>query len=248
VDLRLEGRTAFVTGSSSGIGAAVARVLAGEGVDVAVGYGSNADGANRVVRDVEATGRHGLPVRLDVTDPDSVAAAVDAVQRWRGGLDVLVLSAGIDDTVPFVDLDWARWRRVVDTNLGGTFLVLAAARPLLRDGAAVVTLGSVAGATGQHDNAHYATSKAGIVGLTKSAARALAPRVRVNCVAPGLTVTPMGDRIAAHMPEDYIATRLLADRHATAEEVARLVTVLASPISASVYGATLDVNGGRDLR
>jgi 3-oxoacyl-[acyl-carrier protein] reductase len=149
---------------------------------------------------------------------------------------------------PFEQLTPAEWDQIVQVNLNGTFYVLHAIGPLLRDGAAVVTVASVAGNTGAPHHAHYAAAKAGVVGLTKSAARALAPRVRVNCVSPGLTLTPMGELTLQGLAEGYAASRLLSARVATPNEIARCIVFLASPASSFVYGACLDVNGGRDLR
>jgi 3-oxoacyl-[acyl-carrier protein] reductase len=126
--------------------------------------------------------------------------------------------------------------------------MLRAALPLLNDGGAVVTVSSVAAHTGAPLHAHYAAAKAGLVNLTKSCARALAPRLRVNCVAPGITLTPMGSTTAASLPPDYARTKLLTGRFAEPEEIARCIVFLASPAASFITGATLDANGGRDLR
>jgi 3-oxoacyl-[acyl-carrier protein] reductase len=111
-----------------------------------------------------------------------------------------------------------------------------------------VTVSSVAGHTGAAHHAHYAAAKAGVVNLTKSAAKALAPRIRVNCVAPGLTLTEMGSQAIGEQDSDYLKRKLLAQRMALPEEIARCIVFLASPAASFIYGATLDVNGGRDLR
>jgi 3-oxoacyl-[acyl-carrier protein] reductase len=133
-------------------------------------------------------------------------------------------------------------------NLNGPFFVLKAVLPLLSEGGSVVTVASVAAHTGAPHHAHYAAAKAGLVNLTKSCARALAPRIRVNCVAPGITLTPMGQETADSLPADYAQTKLLVGRFAQPEEIARCIVFLASPAASFVTGATLDVNGGRDLR
>ena len=126
--------------------------------------------------------------------------------------------------------------------------MLQAARPLLRAGASVVMVASVAGQTGVPHHAHYAAAKAGLINLTKSAARALAPAVRVNCVAPGMTLTGMGRLTATALPADYARKNLLAGRFAEPEEIARLIVFVASPLAGFMTGATLDINGGRLLR
>jgi 3-oxoacyl-[acyl-carrier protein] reductase len=185
---------------------------------------------------------------MDVADADAVATAIADLGRQVPGLDVAVLCAGTNVITPLEQVTPAEWTEVVRVNLNGTFHVLQAITPLLRDGAAVVTVASVAASTGAPHHAHYAAAKAGVVNLTKSAARALAPRVRVNCVAPGLTLTPMGEQTLAGLAEGYAESRLLAGRAARPAEIARCILFLASPVSSFVYGACLDVNGGRDLR
>jgi len=135
----------------------------------------------------------------------------------------------------------------VRTNLSGTFYLLRAVRPLLRPGSAIVTVASVAAETGAPHHAHYAAAKAGIVNLTKSAARDLAPDIRVNCVSPGLTRSTMGNMTVAGTADNLVA-KLLTGRIAEPEEIARVIVFLASPAASFVYGATFDVNGGRDLR
>ena len=161
---------------------------------------------------------------------------------------MLVLCAGRATNTAFAELTPAEWRHIVDINLNGAFNVLHVAMPLLEDGAAVVTVASVAAHTGVPHHAHYAAAKAGVVNLTKSAARALAPRVRVNCVAPGMTLTDMGRQTAESLPKDYAEKKLLMKRFAEPREIAQSIVFLASDAARFVTGATLDANGGRDLR
>jgi len=248
VDLGLSGKVALVTGASSGIGAATASLLAAEGADVVVSYAGNAAGAERTAAEVRSHRRQATLLRMDVGDPAAVSGAVAELGHQVSGLDVAVLCAGMNVITPFEQLTPVEWERVVRINLNGTFYVLHAIVPLLRDQAALVTVASVAAHTGAPHHAHYAAAKAGVVGLTKSAARALAPRIRVNCVAPGLTITPMGELTLAGLAEGYAESKLLASRAATPAEIARCIVFLASPAATFVYGACLDVNGGRDLR
>ncbi len=248
MDLELSGKVALVTGASSGIGAATASLLAAEGADVVVSYAENAAGAERTAAEVRSHGRQATLLRMDVGDPAAVSGAVAALGQQVTGLDVAVLCAGMNVITPFAQLSPVEWEQVVRVNLNGTFYVLHAIVPLLRDHAALVTVASVAAHTGAPHHAHYAAAKAGVVGLTKSAARALAPRIRVNCVAPGLTLTPMGELTLAGLAERYAESKLLAGRAATPDEIARCIVFLASPAATFVYGACLDVNGGRDLR
>ncbi len=248
MDLGLEGKLALVTGASSGIGAATAELLAQEGADVVVGYHRNQKGAADAERRVLAAGRRAWLSRMDVADAAAVAREMARIGGELGGLDLLVLCAGRNVITPLPELTADEWHEVVDVNLHGPFHVLHAALPWLRDGASVVTVASVAAHTGAPHHAHYAAAKAGVVNLTKSAARALAPRVRVNCVAPGIAQTPMGEATVEELAPDYAATKLLAQRFAAAEEIARVIVFLLSPAAGFVFGATVDVNGGRLLR
>jgi len=248
LDLGLDGRIALVTGASGGIGAATARLLAAEGAHVVVAYHRGAAAAEAVAADVRAAGLRAWCVGLDMGDAADVHRAVAEVATLTGGtLDVAVLNAGQNILTPLETLEPDEWDAIVRTNLNGTFYLLRAVRPLLRPGSAVVTVASVAASTGAPHHAHYAAAKAGIVNLTKSAARDLAPAIRVNCVSPGLTRTTMGEDTIAGSAGNPVA-KLLAGRMADPEEIARVIVFLASPAASFVYGATFDVNGGRDLR
>jgi 3-oxoacyl-[acyl-carrier protein] reductase len=248
VDLGLAGKVAFVTGASSGIGAATASLLAAEGADVVVSYSTNRAGAERTAGEVRSCGRKAVLQQMDVADAEDVAAAMNEIQQHVPGLDVAALCAGTNVITPLAELSPAEWDEVLRVNLSGTFYVLRAIEPLLSDGGAIVMVASVAGSTGAPHHAHYAAAKAGVMNLAKSAARALAPRIRVNCVAPGLTLTAMGEQTLAGLPEGYAQSRLLAGRAATPAEIARCIVFMASPAASFAYGACLDVNGGRDLR
>ncbi|HET9799491.1 MAG TPA: SDR family NAD(P)-dependent oxidoreductase [Gemmatimonadaceae bacterium] len=249
MELGLRDRVALVTGASGGIGSATARMLAEEGADVVIAYGRSGDAAERVAADVRSAGRRAWCVGMDVSDAASVERGMRDVHAAVGGsLDVVVLNAGYNVVTPLDALGAAEWDDVVQSNLNGTFYVLRAVRPLLHEGASMVTVASVAAQTGARQHAHYAAAKAGIVNLTKSVARDLAPAVRVNCVAPGLTRTPMGAATIAERGEDDATAKLLARRLAEPEEIARVIVFVASPAASFMYGATIDVNGGRELR
>jgi 3-oxoacyl-[acyl-carrier protein] reductase len=137
---------------------------------------------------------------------------------------------------------------VIAVNLSGAFYVLQASVPLMREGGSIVTVASVAAQTGTPHHLHYAAAKAGLVNLTKSLARDLAPRIRVNCIAPGITMTPMGQSTIASLSADYAETKIPVQRYANAEEIARCIVFVASPIAGFMTGATVDINGGREMR
>ena len=248
MDLSLRDKTVFITGASSGIGAAAAQIFSAEGADVVISYGSNTACAEATAAQVRLNGRRAWLCRMDVADPDGVKAAVQALPPDIPGLDALVLCAGLSLHTAFTEITPEEWRRVLDVNLNGAFYVLQTLTPMLRDGASVVLVSSVSAQTGVAHQAHYAAAKAGLVNLGKSAARLLAPRIRVNCVTPGLTLTPMGQETIAALDRDYAKNKMLLQRYANPEEIAQVIVFLASPLNSFMTGATVDVNGGRDLR
>ena len=248
MDLQLHNKTVFITGASSGIGAAAAEIFSAEGADVVVSYGNNRKGAEQTASRVRLNGRQAWLCQMDVCDPAGVQTAVQALPPGLHGLDALVLSAGLSLHRAFNEITPEEWRRVMDVNLNGTFYVLQALSPLLNDGGAVVIVSSVSAETGVAHQPHYAAAKAGLVNLTKSAARALAPRLRVNCVNPGITLTPMGQATIDALEPDYAKNKMLLQRYASPAEIARVIVFLASPANSFMTGATVDVNGGRQLR
>lgn len=248
MNLELTNKIALVTGASSGIGAATAQILAEEGADVVVVYHQNAAGAEQTAQRVQAAGGSAWLCQIDIGDPASIAEGLATLQAQITGFDILVLCAGQNVVTPFEQITAGEWDQIIRVNLSSTFYLIQAFTPHLRDAASVVTVASVAAHTGAPHHPHYAAAKAGVVNLTKSAARALAPRVRVNCVAPGITLTPMGQDTVDALAPDYAQTKLLVQRYASPEEIARCIVFLASPVAAFITGATIDINGGRDLR
>jgi 3-oxoacyl-[acyl-carrier protein] reductase len=248
MDLHLREKTVLVTGGSSGIGAAAAQIFSAEGADVVISFGNNLDGARLTAAKVRANGRKAWLCQMNVSDPAKVAEAIRQFPHEIPGLDILVLCAGLSLHTAFTEITPEEWQRVMDANLNGAFYVLQACTPLLQDGGAVVLVASVSAQTGVSHQAHYAAAKAGLVNLSKSAARALAPRIRVNCVTPGLTMTPMGMETIAALEPDYARNKMLLQRYATPEEIAQVIVFLASPANSFMTSATVDVNGGRDLR
>jgi 3-oxoacyl-[acyl-carrier protein] reductase len=247
MDLGLKDKTVFLTGASSGIGAAAARLFAEEGADVVVSYGKNLAGAEQVAGSIRELGRRAWLFPLDLSVPDRIPNTLADLPTGIAGLDALVLCAGLSLHTPFAGITPEEWNRVLAVNLTGAFFVLQALAPRLRDGSAVVAVSSVSARTGVTHQAHYAAAKAGLVNLTRTAARELAPRVRVNCITPGVTVTPMGQDTIAAIDQDYAKKKMLLQRFASPEEIARAIVFLASPANSFMTGATVDVNGGREL-
>jgi 3-oxoacyl-[acyl-carrier protein] reductase len=245
MDLELTGRTALVMGGSSGIGAATAEVLAEEGCDVAVTYRRSVGGAQRTAARVRELARRAWVLPLDLRSPDSVTRAAEELSASVGPLGVVVVSAGHNVITPFERIGAPEWREVIEVNLTGAFLAVQAIAPLIRPGGAIVTVASVAAHTGAPHHMHYAAAKAGLVNLTRSLARELAPDIRVNCVAPGITLTRMGQDTADSLAADYATTSLLLQRFAQPRRIAQTIAVVASPVAEYMTGATIDVNSGR---
>lgn len=248
MDLELQGMTAVVIGGSSGIGADLAVVLAEEGCDVAVTYRSSSNGAEQAAAAVRDQGRRAWVAPLDLSSAESAARHARTLVSELGGLDILVLCAGRNVVTAYDRITAHEWATVMNANLSGAFFALQQMTPAIRAGGCVVTVASVAAETGAPHHMHYAAAKAGLVNLTRSLARELAPQVRVNCVAPGITLTPMGADTVANLPDDYAQKSLLLKRYATSRRVAQMIAVVASPISEYMTGATIDVNSGRHIR
>jgi NAD(P)-dependent dehydrogenase (short-subunit alcohol dehydrogenase family) len=248
VDLELEGRVAVVVGGSSGIGADLAAILAEEGCDVAVTYRGSVDRAEATARAVRSHGRRAWVAGLDLSSAESAVRDAAALVADVGELDLVVVCAGRNIVTPYAEISPDEWDEVLAANLTGVFFAVRELAPHVRDGGSVVTVASVAAHTGAPHHVHYAAAKAGLVNLTKSLARELGPRVRVNCVAPGITLTPMGEDTVTNLPPDYAQRSLLLRRYATSRRMAALIAFVASPVNEFMTGATVDVNSGRHLR
>jgi 3-oxoacyl-[acyl-carrier protein] reductase len=239
---RRPGGCALVTGSSRGIGAAIAAELAGAGWPVAVNYRADQQGAERVVAEVEAAGGTALSIRADVSDPESLDGLVGTAEEELGTILVLVNNAGLTADGLSMRLSDDDWDRVLETNLSAAFrLTRRAIGPMMRARfGRIVNVASVVGVRANAGQANYAASKAGLIAFTRTVAVEVARRgVTVNAVAPGLIDT----ELTAEVPE-RLADAIPARRAGTPEEVAACVGFLASPSASYVNGATLTVDGG----
>jgi 3-oxoacyl-[acyl-carrier protein] reductase len=242
----LEGRVALVTGAGAGIGAAVARRLAREGVAVAV-VDRDADAAEAVASAIDGSGGRAIGVGADVTDADAVQAAVGRTADLGVALHIVVNNAGVVRAAMLPDLDEEMFASVVDVHLMGTYRVLRAALPRLPDDGTgrIINSTSAAGLVGTIGQANYAAAKAAIVGLTKSAARELAKRsITVNAIAP-LAATAMTETVRTN-PKFAAKTleRIPLGRFAEPEEIAGAFAFLASDDAAYITGQVLCVDGG----
>ena len=246
--MRLAGKAALVTGAQQGIGRAIAVALARDGADVGVNYLDDRAAAERVAGEVRGAGRRACLVPGDVSRPADAEAMVAGVVRELGAPAILVNNAGVFPRVDFLAMTEAEWDHVLDVNLKGSFLCAqAAARRMVDAGraGAIVNLASVA-MRGTPLGVHYSASKAGVMGLTRAMALALAPhRIRVNAIAPGLTDTaqPRYGNTEAELVE--LGHQIpLEGRMATPEEIARVAVFLAADESGWITGQTIHVNGG----
>ncbi|WP_132058530.1 SDR family oxidoreductase [Halorussus amylolyticus] len=242
---------ALVTGSSRGIGRAIAEQFARDGYDVAVNYVRSAERAKAVAESIAAeTDADAVAVQADVGDADDAADLVDEAVEAFGGLDHVVNNAGIDQHVYTDDLSPADFDRVMDTNVNGAFNVTKAALAHLRESdddpsASVTNVSSILAYTGAPIECHYAASKAGLLGLTKSHAADFAPKVRVNAVAPGHVETDMtADRSDEEKREEM--AKIPVGQFGQPEDIADAVAYLRD--AGFVTGETLNVNGGELMR
>lgn len=242
----LEGRIAIVTGGSRGIGAEVVRALCARGATVALTYSGSADAASRVVDEVTAAGGTALALQSDVSEPASCTALVDDVVRRYERLDILVNNAGIARDGLLVRMSDEDWDAVLRTNLTGAFSMTRAAGKVMmraRSGA-IVNISSVIGLVGNAGQVNYAAAKAGLIGMTKSVAKELAPRnIRANAIAPGFIET---DMTAALPPAvcDAARAQVAMGTFGTPADVAAAVCFLASEDARYITGQVLAVDGG----
>lgn len=243
----LRGKVVIVTGAGRGIGAAAARRFAGCGASVAV-LDRKAELAQDTTDRIRADGGVAEALVADVTDEDAVIAAVAEAERRLGPIDVLVNNAGIAERDPFLEIEAGAWRRVIDVNLTGVFLLSqAVVRRMVERGAggAIVNVSSVAGLTGMSGRVAYVASKHGVVGLTKIMAFELgAQQIRVNAVAPGAVETDMTRLADSPEARERVAASHPLGRGGQPEEVADLIVYLASHRASYITGSVVSVDGG----
>ena len=244
----LQGKTAIVTGGGTGIGRAVSTLLARQGAAVAVVYSRSLKEAEDTVACITQSGGTALALQADVASDVSVQAMVDRAAQELGGLDYLVNNAGITRQLRFDDLQAITgdiWDELMAVNVKGTFYCCRAAAPHLRKrpGSGIVNVGSIAGDTGYGSSLPYAVSKSAVHGMTRSLARALAPHIRVNCIAPGAVETRWW---AGH--EDKmraLAGHVPLQRVSTPEDIAQSILMLLT--AESITGQVLRAENGQTL-
>jgi 3-oxoacyl-[acyl-carrier protein] reductase len=244
--MTLQGKTAFVTGGSRGLGAAIAKRLAHEGAAVAITYTSAPDKAEDVVAAIKSAGGKALTLKADAADAAAIKTALDRAAREFDGIDILVNNAGIAIFAPFDQFSLDDFDRIHAVNVRGIFVAVQAALPHMGEGGRIINIGSINSDSVPFPNmVAYATSKGAVASMTRGLARELAPRkITVNNVQPGPIDTDMNPSTGplAETMKSVVALH----RYGTADEVASLVVYLAGPESAYITGAGIHVDGGWD--
>jgi 3-oxoacyl-[acyl-carrier protein] reductase/pteridine reductase len=240
----LKGKTVVITGGAVHLGKAMALTMADAGAQVAFTYLDSKDEASQTLTEIKERGRQAVALPCDVRDGKSIAAAIEAIQEQCGQIDVLVNNAGFFETAPFTEISEAQWDNMFAINVRGPFLVAKHCTPLLRSShGRIINLGSLGGEKPWATHAHYCSSKAALHMLSQVMAKALAPEIAVNCVAPGMIDQDDDDggvlkRFAASTP---------MKRNGSAEDVVSAVMYFASAPH-FITGQLLTVDGGLGLR
>jgi NAD(P)-dependent dehydrogenase (short-subunit alcohol dehydrogenase family) len=238
----LHSKIALVTGAAKRIGRSLASALAGAGADVAITYRGSKTEAVATVEALEKLGVRAMAVECDVRSLESAGAAVAAVVEQLGRLDILVNNAGIFETAALESITLAQWDNMFETNTRGPFLMAQAAYPHLRNsGGRIINIGSLGGMHPWATHGHYCTSKAALHMLTQTMAKAWAPEISVNCVAPGMIVNGEVDPAYEHF-----AQKTPMQRNGTPQDVAEAVLFFARGPH-FITGQILGVDGGLGL-
>jgi len=242
----LTGRAALITGSSRGIGRAIALQLARQGASIGVNYLQNEDAAKEVQATIRSYEGQAVLLRGDVSDPGQAERVVQMAHEAFGRLDILVNNAGFNRDTLLLRMSVEDWDEVMATNLRAVFLCTRAAlRHMLKQRwGRIVNIGSVAGIAGNAGQANYAAAKAGLIGFTKAVAREMGSRsITANVVAPGLVLTELTE----HIPQqviDMAMERIFVGRIGTPEDIAACVAFLASEEASYISGQVIPVDGG----
>jgi len=251
IDYKINGKVAVVTGAGRGIGRQIALTLAEQGVKVVVADIVK-ESADKVAKEIVLLGSEALPFELDVSNSQQVQEMADAALKKFGGVDILVNNAGISpkrngQKVPIIEMDIREWEKVVDINLHGTFYCSQAFAKIMvkQNYGKIINMSSQAGRSySAIPAAHYLTTKAGVIGLTRALAGELAPfGINVNAIAPGRIETEMIKDVGAEVNKEYMK-KIPVGRLGQPRDIAEAILYLASDNASFITGVTLDVNGG----
>ncbi len=257
--MALSGKSAFVTGSNSGIGLGIAKSLAARGVKVALNSFTDTEEDHALAREIAAeTGAQVIYVQADMSDPEDCHAAVKEAAEALGGLDILVNNAGIQHVAPIPEFPPAKWNQIIAINLSSAFHTTAAALPIMREAGwgRVVNIASAHGLTASPFKSAYVAAKHGVVGLTKVAALETAEEpITVNAICPGYVLTPLVEAQIPDTMKEYgmdretvikkvMLARQPSREFATVEQIGGTVAFLCSEDAAQITGTTISVDGG----
>jgi 3-oxoacyl-[acyl-carrier protein] reductase len=242
--MKLEGKTALVTGGSRGIGAAIAKRLAADGANVAITYANGADAAASVLKEIEHSGRKAIAIQADAADAKAVKAAVDKTVATFGRLDVLVNNAGTAIPKTFEETTLEEMDRIIDINIRGVFAATQAALKHMKDGGRIITIGSAVGERAASPLlVPYSATKGAVKMFTQALSREVGSRgITVNNVQPGPIDTDLNPASGDWAVPQKAATAL--DRYGKVDEIAAMVAFVAGPESSYITGANLTVDGG----
>src|SRR3989338_10328530 len=242
--MKLQNKVVIITGSSRGIGKAVALTFAKEGAKVVVNYNNPKDRAEEVVNAITVMGSESFAVKADVSNEAEVKRMIDETVNRFGTIDILVNNAGIVFDIPFMEKTVDQWQKVLGVNLIGVFLCCKYASPHMNEGSRIINISSTNGIYSMHpESMDYDASKAGVLAITRSLAQELAPKILVNTIAPGWVDTEMNK----DLPEDFVkkeTDRIFVKRFGQPEEIAKAALFLASEDSSYISGTTIVVDGG----
>lgn len=242
-------KVALVTGASRGIGRSIALQLAEEGYNVAVNYAGNKEKAEEVVNQIKEKGVEAFAIQANVSNPDEVKSMIKEVVNQFGSVDVLVNNAGITRDNLLMRMKEQEWDDVIDTNLKGVFNCIQKVTPqmLRQKGGRIINLTSIVGAVGNPGQINYVASKAGVIGMTKTAARELASRqITVNAVAPGFIVSDMTNALNEDL-KNGMKAQIPLGHFGEDTDIAHTVAFLASDKAKYITGQTIHVNGGMHM-
>ncbi len=243
----LSGKVAIVTGGTRGIGAEIVRTLAKQGADVALNYRKSADEAVAMVAELEAMGRRALAVQADVSSFEDAQRMVDEVVEKLGGVHILVTNAGMNWDGVIWKMSEEQWDRVIDVDLKGTFNYLRACAPIFKgqEDGRFISITSINGLRGKFGQSNYSAAKAGVIGMTKAAAKDLGKfGVTANSIAPGFILTEMGESMPEKFRDAAIAETAVK-RAGMPVDVAWLTAFLASECGRHITGEVIKVDGGQ---
>lgn len=241
----LDGKVAIVTGGSRGIGKAICLALAEAGADILLNYSRSDKEADQVKKAIEKMGRKCVTVRANVGNFQQAQNIGKAAINHFGKVDILVNNAGINRDRTLMRMTFEQWNEVIQTNLSSVFnCTKAVVDPMSKSGGVIVSISSIIGEMGNLGQCNYASTKAGIIGFTKTMARELArSNIRVNAIAPGFVETDMLGTVPEDI-RDQIRKEIVLGRFGTPEEIALAVVYLCSSAASWITGVTLRINGG----